>query len=153
MTAPEPLPARVILYWSAIWRGAVTTGTFAVPIALLGGWLVDSNRIEGGDAIVYLLNLIVLFCGAAGGYAAAKLSPTSLIQNGAAAAGLASITISVAGAVRRTIAGDDVSNPLGWILLALLMATAGMFGGYILRRTSVRPPDSQPNAHGNGDPR
>ena len=87
MIDPEPTPARITLYWSAIWRAAITTVTFAVPLSLLQKWLVESDRVAGDEAVNFLLNLAIMFCGALGGYAAAKLAPTSRLQNGAAAAG------------------------------------------------------------------
>ena len=144
MTLPESAPARITLYWSAIWRGAVTTATFAVPLALLQKWLVEGDRISGGDAINLLLYFAIMFCGAAGGFGAAKLSPTSRLQNGAAVAALAALAIQIAGAVRHVIISEPVSSPISWIFLALLLSTFGMFGAWIDQKS--RPSTS-------GDPR
>lgn len=135
-----PTDARVILDWSVIWRGAVTTAFVALPLSLLQNWLVDSERVGKGDPLNLLLYFGIMFAGAPGGYAAAKLAAYtparhSTLQNGAAAAAVAAIGIQIAGAVRRMIVGEDVSNPLGWLLLALLLATFGMFGAWIHGRS------------------
>ena len=126
-------PQRATLYWSAVWRAAVTTATFALPLGLFQQWLIDSDRISKSDPSNYLIYFAILFCGALGGYAAAKLAPDSWQQNGAAAAALATFTIQVAGAIRHMIVGEDISSPLGWIFLALLMATCAMFGARVHR--------------------
>jgi hypothetical protein len=133
---PEPTPARITLYWSAIWRAAITTVTFAVPLSLLQKWLVESDRVAGDEAVNFLLNLAIMFCGALGGYAAAKLAPTSRLQNGAAAAALGAIVIQVAGAIRHTIIGRDISSPISWIFLALLLSIFGMFGAWVFGKTN-----------------
>jgi hypothetical protein len=131
MTAPGPTSARVTLYWSAIWRAAITTVTFAVPLSLLQKWLVESGRLSKSDAVNFLLNFAIMFCGALGGYAAAKLVPNSRLQNGAAAAALGAIVIQVTGAIRHIIVGRDVSSPISWIFLALLLSIFGMFGAWV----------------------
>ena len=146
MTATGRTPAKATLYWSAIWRAAITTATFAVPLSILQIWLIESDRIGKGDALNLLLYFAIMSCGALGGFAAAKLAPTSPLQNGAAAAALAAMAIQVGGAIRRTIAGLDVSSPLGWIFLALLMATFGMFGAWVNEKTSPRTPTT--SSHG-----
>lgn len=145
MTSPDPSgadgqPARVTLYWSAIWRAAVTTLTFAVPLAVLQTWLVDSERVGKGAGINLLLNFAIMCSGALGGFAAAKLVPTSPLQNGAAAAGLAAVAIQIAGDVRHALVGDDLVGPLVWIFLGLLVATFGMFGAWVNEKTSTRGP-------------
>ena len=142
MTRVQPPAARITLYWSAIWRAAITTVTFAVPLSLLQKWLIESGRLSKSDAINFLLNFGIMFCGALGGYAAAKLVPTSRLQNGAAAAALGAIIIQVAGAIRHLIVGRDISSPISWIFLALLLSIFGMFGAWVhdkSNRTGVRP--------------
>ena len=134
--SPEPARAPATLSWPAIWRAAVTTMTFAVPLSVLQIWLVESNRIEKGDPFNLILYFAIMFSGALGGFAAAKLAPSFPLQNGAAAPALAAIVIQVGGAIRRTIAGLTVSNPLGWVFLALLMATFGMFGAWVHQKTN-----------------
>lgn len=131
-------PARITLYWSAIWRAAVTTITFAVPLSLAQTILIDRGEIEKSDPVNYLLYLAIMFCGALGGFAAAKLAPRSMLENGAASGALAAIVIQVAGAIRRAFADEPISNPLGWILLAFLMATFAMFGAMVHRATSPK---------------
>ncbi len=123
------------LRWSAIWRAAITVATFALPIGLLQKWLVESHRIDKGGAANLLLYLAILFTGMLGGYAAGKLEPDGGVQNGAAASFLAGLSIAVGGAIRRSIVGLPVSSPVGWINLALLMATCAMLGAVVERRS------------------
>ena len=130
------------LSWSAIWRAAITTCTFAVPLGLLQQYLLDSGDLHPTDATNLVIYLAIFFCGALGGYAAAGLAPTSHLQNGAAAAALATVMIQAVGAVRRLIVGVPISNPIAWIFMALLMATFGMFGAYIHRTTHSQSSDS-----------
>jgi len=136
----QAIPERATLYWFAIWRAAVTTATFALPLGLFQQWLIGSERISKSDPSNYLIYFGILFCGALGGYAAAKLAPDSWQQNGAAAAALAYFAIQVAGAIRQIIVGEDISSPLGWIFLALLMATCGMLGARVHRAMTPRQP-------------
>lgn len=75
--------------------------------------------------------------GAIGGFGAAKLAAANPLQNGAAAAALASIGAQLLGAMRRLATGEDISSPVGWIYLALLMATCGMMGAALERRTKA----------------
>ncbi|MFN8053646.1 MAG: hypothetical protein U0Q22_19590 [Acidimicrobiales bacterium] len=124
------------LSWPAVWRGAVTCATFAVPISVLQIWLIDSGRLGKTEAFNYVLYFAIMFCGALGGFAAARLTDTAPLQNGAAAAAFAALAIQVGGAIRRTIIGESVSNPIGWIFLALLMATFGMFGAWVNEKTA-----------------
>jgi len=133
----EAAPARVTLYWSAIWRAAVTTVTFAIPLSLFQKWLVEGDRVAGDAAFNFLLNLAIMFCGALGGYAAAKLAPSSPLQNGAAAAALGAIAIQIAGAVRHLVVDRPVSSPIGWVFLALLLSIFGMFGAWVHGKTHV----------------
>lgn len=142
MTDEAAPPARVTLYWSALWRGAVSTMTFAVPLAVLQGWLISSERIGKGDGLNLLLYLAIMSTGALGGFATAKLVPTSHLQNGAAAAGLAALVIQGAADVRHVIVGEDVAGPFVWIFLALLMSIFGMFGAWVDTKTSARPPST-----------
>ena len=114
--------------------------TFALPLGLLQKWLVESGRIHSGDAINLILYFAILFCGAMGGFAAAKLAPDAPLQNGAAAGALATLVIEVGGAIRRTLVGEPVSSPIAWLYLALLMATCAMLGAALERRSrGLRP--------------
>lgn len=138
--------ARVVLDWSVIWRASLTTAFVALPVSLLQNWLRDSDRLDATDPLNFLLGFAIMFAGAPGGYAAATLAVhtparTSPLQNGAAAAGLAAIVIQGAGAIRRLAVGEDVSHPLGWVLLALLLATFGMFGAWIHGRSNATGAD------------
>jgi hypothetical protein len=83
----------------------------------------------------YLFFAGILFCATLGGFGAAKLAPDHAIVNGAAAGALAYLVVQIGGAIRRVIVGAEISNPLGWIYLALLMATMGMGGAALERRS------------------
>ena len=123
------------LRWNAIWRAALSVATFALPIGLCQQWLRDSDRMEAGSPANYLFFLAILGCGALGGFGAAKLAPHDPLPNGAAAAALAYLGVQAAGIVRRLVAGDPISSPLAWIYLSLLMATCGMLGAALERRS------------------
>ncbi|MEZ5320581.1 MAG: hypothetical protein R2698_00540 [Microthrixaceae bacterium] len=127
------------LRWTPLWRGAATMAVIAVPVALGQMFLLDSDEITPSSGVNLLLDLAILFSAAAGGYAAATFADRLRLQHGAAASGLAAAVIQVVGGVRRAVAGEEVSHPLGWILLVLLCATCGMFGAWIHRK--VTPPD------------
>lgn len=131
----EAQPARVVLVWSAIWRAALSMISVALPLSLLQKWLVVSDRIDGSDAVNYLLYLVIMLTGALAGFAAAKLTPYSPLQNGAAAAAVGALAIQVGGAVRQLIIGDDISSPISWLFLALLLATFGMGGAWVHTKT------------------
>lgn len=133
------------LRWNVVWRAAVTVATFALPLGIVQKWLVESGRIEKGDAINLLLYFALLFTGALGGYAAGKLSPDAGVPNGAAASFVAGMTIAIAGAIRRSIVRLPVSSPLEWTYLALLMATCAMLGAAFERRSrGLRPGGNEP---------
>jgi len=117
------------LRWPAIWRGAVSTAMFAVPAQLLFDWLAG----DGQPSV--LLYPVVLGCGVLGGFAAAMLAGARPLEHGAASAAAGYLGVQLVGSIRRTIVGEPVSSPLAWILLALLMATMGMAGGALERRT------------------
>lgn len=133
------------LQWPAIWRGAVSTAMFAVPAQLLFDWL-------GGDGQPSLLLYpVVLACGVLGGFAAALLAGVKPLEHGAAAAAAGYLGVQLVGSLRRTIVGEPVSSPLAWVLLALLMASMGMAGGALERKTrSMRSAHLGRTDHGDG---
>ena len=122
--------------WSAIWRAALSVATFAVPLALAQNWLTDSGRIESDGSANYLLFGLILLCGVIGGFGGAALVDHKKLEHGAAAAAVATMAIHVAGAVRRILAGEPLSSPLAWMFTALLMATCGMIGAALEKKTS-----------------
>lgn len=123
------------LRWSAIWRAAASVTTFALPLGIAQQWLADSGRIASGSSVNYLFFAAILFCATLGGFGAAKLAPDAALPNGAAAGALAYLVVQAGGALRRLIVGADIANPLGWIYLALLMATMGMAGAALEQRS------------------
>ncbi len=135
------------LRWNAIWRSALSVATFALPIGITQQWLRDSDRMAADSPMNFVFIAAILFCATLGGFGAAKLAPEHPLPNGAAAGALAYLGVQLVGLVRRLAVGEDVSNPLGWIYLALLMATMGMAGAALerrsrpLRETPSRPAD------------
>lgn len=133
------------LRWPVVWRAAVSVIILALPLGLLQQWLVDSGRIDKGDAVNLVLYFAILFTGVLGGFAAGRLAPDAGLQNGAAASGLATLAIEVGGAIRRTIVGASISSPIAWLYLALLMATCAMLGAAFERRSrGLRPGGPDP---------
>lgn len=133
--ASQAWPSPSQLHWPAIIRAAVSVATFAVPIGLLQNWLTDSNRIAADGATNYALFGVILLCGAIGGFGAAMLVNEHKLQHGAAAAAVATLAIHVAGAIRRAFAGEAISSPIAWLFTAMLMATCGMIGAALERKT------------------
>ena len=92
-------------------------------------------EIAKGGPLNLLIFLAILFCGCLAGFAAGKLTAVLPLQHGAAAAATMYLAIQLAGALRRVVSGDDLSNPLGWVFLALLLATCGMAGAALEQRS------------------
>ncbi|NLA35027.1 MAG: hypothetical protein GX868_04975, partial [Actinobacteria bacterium] len=126
------------LDWGTVWRAAVSTATFVLPIAILQMWLRETDRIEASDPLNLFLYAVILGGGALGGFAASKLAPRLPLQHGAAAPALTVLAIQFGGAIRRLIAGEEISSPLGWVLIAMTMAVMGMFGAWV--NEQVAPP-------------
>ena len=79
---------------------------------------------------------VFLFLAAACGYAAARLASDQLLQHGAAAAAIAYAIVQGIGIIRHLIVGREVlTQLLSYVFLALLMATCGMLGAMLERRT------------------
>ncbi len=115
------------LRWSAIWRAAGAMAVFLVPVGLL-------QASQDGSAALILTGVILLL-GMVAGFGAAKLAVDRPIPNGAAAGALAYLIVQGAGVVRRVVAGEDLPSAVNVVYLALLMATCGMVGAALERRT------------------
>ena len=116
---------------SAVRQGVLTALVLALPAGLLNQFVVD--RSGGRTPLVLLLWLVILFGGAAGGFAVLRLAPAANLSHAAAAAGIAYVLVQTIGVVRRLFVGA----PISWVafpLLATLMATCGMLGGAFERR-------------------
>lgn len=124
------------LEWATLWRAAVSTATFVLPVAILQMWLRETDRVEAGDPFNLFLYLVILVGGALGGFAASKLAPRLPIQHGAVAPAMTVLLIQLGGSIRRMIVGEEISNPIGWVLIALSMAVMGMFGAWVNERVS-----------------
>jgi hypothetical protein len=121
----------------ATWRGAVTALVVALPVAVFNQLLVAAGDIESASPATALFWLLILFGGAAGGWAVLRLAPGAALAHAAAAGALAYVVVQGVGIVRRLLAGE----PLSWWafpFLALLMASSAMFGGMIARRWNTQ---------------
>lgn len=126
-TLPEIEPIQ------ALWRGAVTALVVALPAGILNQFLVDSGEISAGSPFALLFWVLILFGGAAGGWAVIRLSPAARLSYAAAAGALAYAVVQGVGVIKRLIQGDSISW-LAFPLLAVLMATCAMLGGMYARR-------------------
>ncbi len=123
------------LRWPAIWRAAVSVSIFVIPIGVLQRVLVDRKTIERGSSAIYLITFVILVLGMVAGFGAAKLARTHVLPNGAAAGALTYLIAEVASLVRAAVFGGTSQPFIGVIYLALLMATCGMFGAGLERRS------------------
>lgn len=137
-TAGTPRTGLAALDWGTVWRASVSTATFVLPIAVLQMWLRETDRVDASDPLNLVLYAVILFGGALGGFAASKLAPRLPLQHGAVAPALTVLVIQVGGAIRRAVVGEEISHPLGWILIAMTMAVMGMFGAWV--NEQVAPP-------------
>ncbi len=138
MREPEPPPETAFraLRWGAIWRAAVSVSVFLLPIGILQRVLVDNDTIEAGGLGSLAFFAVILLLGAVAGFGAAKLARERPIPNGAAAAALAYLIVQGAGLVRRLIwDASSLPSPFSVVYLALLMATCGMLGAALERRS------------------
>jgi TRAP-type C4-dicarboxylate transport system permease small subunit len=117
----------------AWWRGTITALVVVLPAGVLNQYLVDSGDIDSASPATFLFWVLILFGGAAGGWAVIRLSPQARVSYAAAAGGAAYVVVQLIGVVRRLISGDPISW-LAFPLLALLMATCGMLGGMLAKR-------------------
>jgi hypothetical protein len=131
---PQP-EADPTLRWAAIWRAAVSVSVFLLPIGILQRVWVDNGTIEKDSPASFGIFAIILVLGAVAGFGAAKLAQQRPIPNGAAAAALAYLIVQGAGLVRRLFSGGSLPSPVSIVYLALLMATCGMLGAVLERRT------------------
>jgi hypothetical protein len=116
------------LEWSAIWRAALSMAFLYLPIALL----MEALHLSSTGALPFYL--LILAIAAMGGFGAAKLAPERPLPNGAAAAALGYAIVQGIGIVKHLITGQR-SSWLGYVFLALLLATCGMLGAMLERRT------------------
>jgi hypothetical protein len=118
------------LHWSAIWRAGLSVATILLPVAIV----MEVVRPRGlGLALCFVL---ILFLAAVSGFGAARLAPDHPLPNGAAAAALGYAIVQGIGIIHHAIAGGGVS-PIAYVYLALLMASCGMLGAMLERRTRV----------------
>jgi hypothetical protein len=134
---PQLQPLPELPTGQAVWRGAVTALVVALPAGILNQLLVSSGDLTGGSPFAILFWILILFGGAAGGWAVIRLAPRAPLSAAAAAAGIAYVVVQSIGIVRRVIAGESISW-LAYPMLFLLMATCGMLGGMFAGRTERR---------------
>lgn len=136
------------LRWDAIWRAAISVSLFLIPIGILQRVLIDNDTIVQGGPAALVLSALILTLGAVAGFGAAKLARTHVLPNGAAAAALAYLIAQTAGLIRRSITGGTTPSVVTIAYLALLMATCGMLGAALERRSrALREPVTQPETN------
>lgn len=118
------------LRWTAIWQPALSVALFLLPVAIV----MEAVRPSG--AVLGLCFVGILFLAATAGFGAAKLAPERPLPNGAAAAALSYAIVQSIGIVSHLVSGEG-SAFLTYVYLALLMATCGMLGAMLERRTRV----------------
>ena len=118
---------------AAFRQGVLTALVLALPAGILNQLLENSKGDGANSPWTKLLWMVILFGGAAGGFAVMRLAPSSRLSAAAGAAATAYGIVQTIGVVRRLL----TDQPISWLafpLLALLMATCGMLGGAFERR-------------------
>ena len=118
------------LVWNAIWRAGLSMAFIYLPIALV----MESLELSNTAALPFFL--VVMVVAAIGGFGAAKLAPERPLPNGAAAAAFGYAIVQGIGVIRHLFTGED-STWVTYVFLALLLATCGMLGAMLERRTRV----------------
>jgi len=129
---PQVLPE--LTPQQAFWRGVITTLVVALPVGVFNQVLVDSGDIDEASPATILFVVLILFGGAAGGWAVIRLSRPAPLSYAAGAAALAYVVVQGLGVVKRLIWGPDDFSWFGYLFLASLMAMCGMLGGMFGRR-------------------
>ena len=130
----------------------MTALVVVLPVGIFNQWLVDAGDVSKGSPAVLFFWLLILFGGAAGGWAVIRLCQSAPLSAAAGAAALAYAIVQGLGVVKRVIWGPHEFSPVGYIFLALLMATCGMLGGLFGRRWQ-REQERRPSVPGAGPPR
>jgi len=123
------------LDWPAILRAAASMAIIVLPLAILQNWLRTSDTIAIDAAENYLFTFAYLLLGSISGFGAAKLAGRLHLQHGAAAGGLTYLIVQGLGSIWKLIDGRGAPSLLGIIFFGLQMATCGMLGGLLERRT------------------
>lgn len=120
---PEP---RVDIV--AILKAGLSVSCLLLPVAVI------QQIVRPTGAALALFYAAYLFLAAVAGFGGAKLAPARPLPNGVGAAVVGYAVVQIIGVVRRT-ANHEELRPLAYIYLALLMATCGMAGAMLERRT------------------
>ena len=118
------------LVWNAVWRAGLSLAFLFLPIALI----METLELSDLEALPFFA--LILFLGAVGGFGAAKLAPERPLPNGAAAAAFGYVLVQGLGVILHLVQGEE-NAWLTYIFLALLMATCGMLGAMVERRTKA----------------
>lgn len=148
---PPPGLMSALTWWgrtlaAMIDRRAVVVGVLpavaiALPVAVIGQWVVD----DGDSASLVLIFLLPVLAGfAVGGYVAARRTPEAPLANGAVAALVAFAVIQGFGIARRLATGLPLSIP-SLALAAFLACSCGLLGGLVAQhRRRLPEPDTVP---------
>lgn len=134
MAGVSPLLPR--LERSSLLRGAGVTVAIAVPPAVVGKLLSDSDGLEGSPWVPVLFAWIVLAF-FVGGLVAARAQPHAPLAHGAVAALGAFLLVQAVFTTRKLVAGEDVA----WVSIvfsALLAASVGALAGIVANALRAR---------------
>lgn len=115
--------------------GGLQAIAIALPVALVGQWVVDDGD-NPGLVLVFLLPVLAGF--AVGGYTAARRAPEGPLANGAVAALVAFAVIQGFGIARRLAAGAPLSVP-SLAFAAFLAYSCGLLGGAVAQHRRRSP--------------
>ncbi len=111
----------------AVATGGLAAAAIALPVSLVGQWVVD----DGDNLSLVLAFLLPVLAGfAIGGYVAARRAPALPLANGAVAALAAFAVIQGFGVARRLAAGLSLSVP-SLALAAFLAYSSGLIGAMV----------------------
>ena len=128
-------PLSAGLDWSAIVRSAASMAIIVLPLAILQNWLRSSDTLAADAPENFLFAFAYLLLAAIAGFGAGKLAGARQLQHGAAAGALTYLIVQGLGGVWKILDGRGAPSLVGVVFLGLQMATCGMLGGLLERRT------------------
>lgn len=120
---------------AAVLRSAGSMACLALPLAIWQRWLIASDSVAEDAVVNWLFVLGYLLCAAVAGFGAAKLAGRRPLPHGAAAGATTYLIVQGIGAIWKIASGRGAPSIVAVVYLGLLMATCGMLGGMLERRT------------------
>jgi hypothetical protein len=115
------------LDWRAVGVGALVAAAITVPAALV------QQALDRGSTLTYVLFAAIVVGLVVAGGVAGRLAGERCPQHGALAAVVSYLAIQLVGAVVRLVRGDSI-NVVSYLVVALLAASCGTIGGYLVDR-------------------